>query len=107
MEAADRLLRAADERGGVRTSANVEEFTYFWRAREQVDIDARFDTATGYSGTITVGQVAMKGLTIELGDEIAAFQCELCGGAEIHGKRVVLPGAMAPGTVATFSAQTK
>lgn len=104
MEAANRLLAAADERGGVLTSSNVEDFTRFWRAREQVEIDAHFDSATGYTGTITVGALAMTGLTLELGDTPALFQCDLCGPSEIHKNRVVLRGTLPPGTVATFSA---
>jgi peptidoglycan/xylan/chitin deacetylase (PgdA/CDA1 family) len=85
----------------------LDEMGDFWRARLDAALDATYDTATGYSGTLTVGRTSAAGLTLEFGDVIYDFSCAACGKFRVHGKRVVLSEALAAGTTATFVARAK
>ena len=102
--AVDRLLTAA-ERVGVRTDLGVLEVSDFWRAREGVAFDATYDTAAGYRGTLTAGDVPVSNLTLEFGDTVTTFACDACGAYTIAGRRVVLRGPIAARTRSTFTAR--
>jgi peptidoglycan/xylan/chitin deacetylase (PgdA/CDA1 family) len=79
----------------------------FWRARLDASIDARYDPATGYSGTLVVGASTSPGLTLEFGDAIAGFTCDKCGAVTVHGTHVVLQDPLPPRTKAAFVARLK
>jgi len=81
----------------------IEAVAGFWRGREGLTIDARYD-ATGYRGTIRTGQQPITNLTLEFGDAIASFTCAECGTAKRVGKRIVLSSTLAPGRTLSFSA---
>ena len=85
----------------------MEEMGDFWRARLEATLDATYDDASGYSGSLTIGRSTAPGLSLELGDRIRSFDCKACGPVEIKGKRVVLTSALPPGTRATFRATTR
>ena len=82
----------------------MEEIGDFWRARLDTQIDATYDAATGYAGTVTVGKEPVKGLTLEFGDVVRDFNCGACGKAMVHGKRVVLVDELPADTKASFAA---
>jgi hypothetical protein len=86
---------------------SIQEIGEFWRARLDAKLEARFEPASGYTGTITIGKTTAPGLTIELGDAINTFVCAKCGPAKISGKRVTLLNALPPGTKAEFSASAR
>ena len=102
--AADRLLTLA-EGAGIRTDLGVEAVADFWRGREGTSVDADYDSARGYRGTIVVGAVPVTGLTLEFGDAVTAFSCDTCGAYTLAGRRVVLRDALPPGRRATFTAR--
>jgi peptidoglycan/xylan/chitin deacetylase (PgdA/CDA1 family) len=79
----------------------------FWRARLDTSIDAHYDPASGYSGTLTVGATTSPGLTLEFGDAVAGFSCDKCGSVSVHGTQVVIQEALAPRTKAAFVARLK
>ncbi|HVH45670.1 MAG TPA: hypothetical protein VM925_25120 [Labilithrix sp.] len=83
---------------------SVQEAGDFWRARLDAKLDARFEKATGYAGTLTIGKTTAPGLTIELGDAVASFDCPKCGETKIAGKRIALLSALPPGTKLEFTA---
>jgi hypothetical protein len=83
----------------------MEEMGDFWRARLDTALDATFDTATGYRGTLSIGRATAPGITIEFGDVIKSFSCAACGEVKVRGKRVVLVNALPAGTQAIFSAR--
>jgi polysaccharide deacetylase len=85
----------------------LEEVGDFWRARLDAALDATYESASGYSGTLTIGRTTAPGLTLEFGDVIYDFSCAACGEFRVHGKRVVLVGALSPGTNAAFTARVK
>ncbi len=85
----------------------LEEMGDFWRARLDVALDANYDASAGYTGTLTAGRTSAPGLTLEFGDVVYDFTCPACGEFHVHGKRVVLSGALAPGARATFSAHVR
>jgi hypothetical protein len=85
----------------------LEEVGDFWRARLDAALDATYDSASGYSGSLTIGRTTSPGLTLEFGDVIYDFSCPSCGEFRVHGKRVVLVGALPPGTKAAFTARVK
>jgi len=86
---------------------SVQEAGDFWRARSDAKLDVRFDEATGYTGTLTVGKTTTPGLTIELGDAIERFEFAKCGETTISGKHVALVSALPPGTKAEFTAKVR
>jgi hypothetical protein len=83
----------------------LEEIGAFWRARLDTQTDATYDTATGYTGTVTVGKEPIKGLTLEFGDVVREFTCAACGKTSVHGKRVVLTDELPADTKASFVAK--
>jgi peptidoglycan/xylan/chitin deacetylase (PgdA/CDA1 family) len=85
----------------------IDEMGDFWRARSDAGLDARYDPATGYTGTLTIGDVTAAGLTLEFGDAISAFACDACGTVAVHGKRVVLVDAPRAHVVAHFQARVR
>lgn len=98
----DAFLRACLRRG-VKVDVTMDELAEFWRAREHVDLQARY-TGGGYEGTIQVGAHEMRALTLEFGDAITGFGCPSCGPFERAGRRVVLGGPLPPGSTHTFTA---
>ena len=102
--AADRLLTMA-EGAGIRTDLGIEAVADFWRGREGTNVDADYDSARGYRGTLVVGAVPVTGLTLEFGDAVTAFACDTCGAYTVSGRRVVLRDALPPGRRATFTAR--
>lgn len=89
------------------TVRSFEDIGDFWRARLATGLDASYDAGT-YTGTLTADKVAAPaGFTLEFGDAIKTFTCERCGATRIHGKRVVIVGAIPPHTTATFVARTR
>ncbi len=86
---------------------SMEDFTGFWRAREQTAVEASYDDAAGYTGALTVGATPITGLTLEFGDAIKQFTCAACGAVHIEGKRVVLGSTLAAGLHAGFTATAK
>jgi hypothetical protein len=86
---------------------SVQELGDFWRAREGAKLEARFDKATGYAGTLTIGKTTSAGITIELGDAIKSFECAKCGETKVAGKRVAIMSALPPGTKAEFTAKVQ
>jgi hypothetical protein len=101
--AADRILRTA-EAAGLMTNVFMDPLTVFWRARDQVQLDASFTTAGGYTGSVQVGAEPITNLTLEFGDAIRSFDCTGCGTPELRGTRVVLRGTLSSGSRATFTA---
>jgi peptidoglycan/xylan/chitin deacetylase (PgdA/CDA1 family) len=89
------------------TVRTMEEMGDFWRARLDTALDASFDTASGYTGTLTIGRTTAPGITLEFGDVIKSFSCAACGEVKVRGKRVVLVDALPVGTQATFVAQVR
>jgi peptidoglycan/xylan/chitin deacetylase (PgdA/CDA1 family) len=85
----------------------LEEVGNFWRARLDASLDATYEAASGYSGTLTIGQATAAGLTLEFGDVVHDFSCAACGRFRVHGKRVVLVEALPVGTKAAFTARVK
>jgi peptidoglycan/xylan/chitin deacetylase (PgdA/CDA1 family) len=85
----------------------LEEMGDFWRARLDASLDATYDSASGYTGTLTAGRAIPPGLTLEFGDVIQDFSCASCGDFHVHGKRVVLADPLARGTKAAFVARVK
>jgi hypothetical protein len=85
----------------------LEEVGDFWRARLDTQVDATYDTTTGYTGTLAVGNEPIKGLTLEFGDVVQAFTCSACGKTRVHGKRVVLTEELPAGAKASFAARVK
>jgi hypothetical protein len=85
----------------------LEDVGDFWRARLDAALDATYDAASGYAGTLTIGRTTAPGLTLEFGDVIYDFSCAACSEFQVHGKRVVLVGALAPGTKVAFTARVK
>ncbi len=88
-------------------SRPLEEVGDFWRARLDTQIDATYDTATGYEGTIAVGKEPVKGLTLEFGDVVREFTCAACGKASVHGKRVVMTEELPANAKASFVARVQ
>jgi len=86
---------------------SIQEAGDFWRARSDAKIEARFDAAAGYAGTLTVGKTTTPGITIELGDAIERFECARCGETKISGKRISIVSALPPGTKAEFTAKVR
>ena len=82
----------------------LEEVGAFWRARLDTRIDASYDPASGYTGTIAVGKEPVRGLTLEFGDVVREFTCAACGKATVHGKRVVLGDELPRDARASFVA---
>lgn len=103
VDAVGELVRFAKEQKNVSFST-IDDFGRFWSARAQTTIDATYDAADGYSGTITTGVLPVHDLALEMGDAIASFTCEGCGASEVHGKRVLLPLLKAHARL-TFKAQ--
>ena len=101
--AVDRLLAVA-RAAGLRTDVSVTALAEFWRARREVQVDASFVSATGYRGSITVGDRAVTGFTLEFGDVIGRFECAGCGPTRIGGRRVALTGTLAAGRRVEFTA---
>jgi peptidoglycan/xylan/chitin deacetylase (PgdA/CDA1 family) len=85
----------------------LEEFGDFWRARLDASLDATYDATAGYAGSLTIGKTTAPGLTLEFGDVVHDFACPACGDFRVHGKRVVLVAAPAPGTHLVFTAKVK
>jgi peptidoglycan/xylan/chitin deacetylase (PgdA/CDA1 family) len=85
----------------------LEEVGDFWRARLEATLDATYDAASGYQGTLVIGPTSAPGLTLEFGDVVFDFSCPACGEFRVHGKRVVLSAAPAPGTKLAFTARVK
>ena len=85
----------------------LEEVGDFWRARLDTQIDATYDDANGYAGTLAVGKEPMKGLTLEFGDVVHEFTCSACGKSSVHGKRVVLTEDLPADTKASFTAHIR
>lgn len=85
----------------------MEDIGDFWRARLEANLDASYDDATGYRGTLTIGKTTAPGLTLEFGDSITRFTCASCGRTEVHGKRVVLTEALPVGARTSFVAATR
>ena len=83
----------------------MEDAGDFWRARLDTKIDATFDSAVGYAGTIAVGKEPIRGFTLEFGDAVRDFQCPACGKATVKGKRVVLSDELPRDTRAAFTAR--
>jgi peptidoglycan/xylan/chitin deacetylase (PgdA/CDA1 family) len=105
MEALASLLDDAASLGV--TVRTMEEMGDFWRARLDTGLDATFDTASGYSGTLTIGRTTAPGITLEFGDVITSFSCAACGEVKVRGKRVVLVNALPVGTEASFVARVR
>jgi hypothetical protein len=103
MRGARRLLETASRRGAV--LENIEDLAVFWRAREQVELDAYYETTTGYSGTLRTGELPVSNLTLEFGDTPTVFACPDCGEYQIAARRVVLRGPLAAGTTYAFTAR--
>ncbi len=95
------LLQAAAD-ADVRLET-IEAVTDFWRGREGLTVDARYD-ATGYRGTLRTGNRPVTNLTLEFGDAIASFTCAGCGAVKRVGKRVVLTSTLTPGQTLSFTA---
>ncbi|HZU83569.1 MAG TPA: MopE-related protein [Polyangiaceae bacterium] len=88
---------------GVKVDATIADVVDFWRAREEVNVDARYDVGF-YTGTLTTGAHPMRNLTLEFGDAIASFSCAACGPADVVGNRVVLRASLPPATAFSFGA---
>src|SRR5690606_33428035 len=102
LEAADRLIAIA-RMLGMRIET-VDAVGDFWRAREGIDLDVRFG-AGGYEGRLRTGPRAIRGLTVELGEAIAAIGCDGCGPVSIAGRRLVFEALLPPNVELTFTAQ--
>lgn len=85
----------------------IEEAGDFWRARLGMSLEAVYDDASGYTGSVSIGTTTAAGLTLEFGDRITKFTCDACGATKIVGKRVVLLNTPAPGTKASFVAAVR
>ncbi len=104
MTALDRILTRAASTGAAVVS--MDRMGDFWRARLDSRIDATWEGAA-YKGSILAGKATAPGVTLEFGDEIAAFSCPECrGDARVVGKRVVLPPLEA-GRRVEFTARTR
>ena len=68
----------------------LDRVAEFWRARDKTTLDATYDEATGYSGTVSVGAYSVANLTLEFGDLLERFTCAACDAFAIVGKRVVI-----------------
>jgi hypothetical protein len=100
--AVEHLIETAEAHGIA--VGSLVHFGDFWRARSKVAMDATYDAVTGYQGSLDIGNEPIEGLTLEMGDVIASFECTACGAIEIHGKRVVLRDKLGARTHATFTA---
>jgi hypothetical protein len=85
----------------------MEEYGDFWRARLDASLEATFDAATGYTGTLVVGENTAPLMTLEFGDNVTHFSCPACGDTRVRGKRVVIVNALPRGTKAEFVASVK
>ena len=99
------MLRVAAMRG-IKVDVTVDEVADFWRAREELRVNARY-AGGQYGGTLEVGGFTAPNLTLEFGDEIRAFDCDSCGSVQIAGKRVVLRDAPSPESVHHFRARVR
>ncbi len=98
----DELLTVAKTRK-VKADLTVDALAEFWRAREGISIDARYE-GVGYAGTLLVGEYAARNFTIEFGDAIHSFECTTCGAVEVFENRVVIRSELAPGSSHAFRA---
>ncbi|HEY2516231.1 MAG TPA: polysaccharide deacetylase family protein [Polyangiaceae bacterium] len=76
----------------------------YWRARQEVMLDATFQTGSGYVGTFRTGLLPIKDFTLEFGDKIDHFECPTCGPFEVKGKRVVFTSTLAKSSAFSFTA---
>jgi hypothetical protein len=99
------VLQVAATRG-LHLTATAADLVNFWRAREEVAMDASFvgGDAPAYIGTIRTGVHEAPDLTIEFGDTIAGFDCGGCASLHLAGKRVTLQGKLPPMTTIAFRA---
>ena len=79
----------------------------WWKARDQVALDAVWQPAQGYVGTVVVGTLPIKDFAIEFADNIASFACPGAGTVQISGRRVVFKSSLPAGTVLSFQAGLK
>lgn len=98
----ERFIEVRRERG-VKLDATMTDIARFWRAREQVAVEARYVDGV-YTGILRVGDHSVRDFTLEFGDAIDAFRCDTCGAAEIAGKRVVLRDELEPHSEHMFEA---
>ncbi|HXX66410.1 MAG TPA: hypothetical protein VEK07_04460 [Polyangiaceae bacterium] len=85
----------------------LEQVGDFWRARLDASLDARYDPAVGYSGTLAMGETTAAGMTLEFSEPVADFSCGDCGPVAVHASRVVLTEAPPPHRTMTFVARVK
>ncbi|MES1210467.1 MAG: hypothetical protein ABUS79_31390, partial [Pseudomonadota bacterium] len=101
------VLQTARARG-LRTESTAADVAAFWRARDEVSVDASYlaGPPVQYAGTIRTGPDAAPDLTLEFGDAVAAFafDCGGCVAPQIAGKRVTLRGALPAATTFAFQA---
>ncbi|MGK5087484.1 polysaccharide deacetylase family protein [Bdellovibrionota bacterium FG-2] len=83
----------------------MERIADFWRARESTDLSVGYESRTGYSGTLTIGDLPIQNLTLEFGESIENFVCEKCGTFRIAGNRVVLESLLPAKTSLRFTAR--
>ncbi|MBV9948795.1 MAG: polysaccharide deacetylase family protein [Myxococcales bacterium] len=107
VEALGTLLDDAAAAGADVLARPLEEVGDFWRARLDATLEAEYDAADGYTGSLTIGKTSAPGLTLEFGDVVHEFICPSCGEFRVHGKRVVLTAALTPGSKATFQAKVR
>lgn len=100
--AVERLIGLAASLG-VRMDMGMDTYAEFWRARLATSVDARWDPATGYRGTITTGAFPVSNLTLEFGDEIQQFCGTHCGATQVRGHRVLIR-TLSAGASFTFRA---
>jgi len=87
VEAARWAIRQAKNRGlKVMRMIQAGEF---WRGRDGVRIEARYDEDLGYTGTLRVGEHDAPRFSLAFGDHIESFQASGAGSVKIAGSRVV------------------
>lgn len=79
----------------------------FWRGRDGVMLDARYDPARGYYGSIVTGEYPAPRFSLEFGDHLASFVSPEGGTVTLAKNRVVFDHPLQPNTTYTFSATVK
>jgi hypothetical protein len=105
VETVERLLDHAKSADVI--PKGMEEYGDFWHARLDAQLEATYDAATGYTGTLVIGETTAPALTIEFGDTVTHFSCPACGDTHVRGKRVTIVKALPSGTKLDFVASVK
>jgi len=102
LQVLERYIRACQARG-VKVDATMGDIAEFWRAREELHVDAEY-VSSRYQGSIAVGSHSVRDLTLEFGDRIRSFSGVSPSEVQIADRRVVLRGLLPPNRVYRFSA---